>query len=270
MSQIQNDEYIWSPAYIAQKQILQWLSDKYLQNAKDRKTINIMTICCSSVNKDDTEPRIPSSTKLALKAIEIAESIDSKYKIESKTYILDDMEFKHCEANYSMKWHYCTWPCRISQRMAAKWLADPLTNLYYDLVDWCDIVIIATPIRRNNPSSLYYKLVERLNCIENQKEVYGVSLIHNQMCWGIIVWAQDGAQNVMWNIMSVWSEMWFSFGKNSFVAFTAWWLRNDRTDLVPEQINDNIEFLNESIIDMLSSQIKTIELRKNSESQDQR
>lgn len=60
-------------------------------------------------------------------------------------------------------------------------MVDPLTQLYDDIVDWADIVIVATPIRRGNASSLYYKLVERLNCIENQQEVYGVNLIHNKL-----------------------------------------------------------------------------------------
>ena len=74
-------------------------------------------------------------------------------------------------------------------------------------MDWCDIVIIATPIRRNNPSSLYYKLVERLNCVENQKEVYGVDLVHDKLMGMVIVGAQDGAQHVMGQMMSVWSEL---------------------------------------------------------------
>lgn len=259
---INSEEYKWSAAYYAQKKFLEEQSAKYLSNAKARKTINIMTICCSSVNKDDEVPRIPSSTKLASQALDIVKTIKSNYPIQTKQYILDNIDFRHCEANYSIKWHYCTRPCRITQTMASKWLADPLTSLYYDLVDWCDIVIIATPIRRGNASSLYFKLVERLNCIENQKEVYGVDLIHNQLCGGIIVWAQDGAQNVMWNIMSIWSEFGFSFAKNAFVAYTAWWLRNERTDLVPSQIEKDKDFLQESTIDMLTNQIKIIEQRR--------
>ena len=136
-----------------------------------------------------------------------AQTMTSAYPIETRQYVLDDMDFTHCEANYSMKGHYCTRPCWISQRMAKKGFADPLTSLYYDLVDRCDIILIATPIRWGSPSSLYFKLVERLNCIENQKEVYGVDLIHDQLCGGIIIGAQDGAQHVMGTMMSVWSEL---------------------------------------------------------------
>jgi hypothetical protein len=54
---------------------------------------------------------------------------------------------------------------------------------------------------------LYYKLVERLNCIENQKEVYGVDLVHNKLMGMVIMGAQDGAQHVMGQMMSVRAEL---------------------------------------------------------------
>jgi multimeric flavodoxin WrbA len=168
------------------------------------------------------------------------------------------LNFDHCEGNYSIQWHYCTRPCRISQRKAEKWLADPLTQLYNDLVDRCDIVIVATPIRRWNASSLYYKLVERLNCIENQKEVYGVDLLHNKLMGMIVMGAQDGAQHVMGQMMSVWSELWFAFAKSPYVAYTAGWLLNSRIDLIQSQIERDQELINEMISDMLTNQFEII------------
>lgn len=256
------DTYINSPAYLAQQKILHEQSATYLAHAQSRKTINIMGIACSSVNHDDEDPRVPSSTKILMDTLAYAQTMTSTYPIETKQYILDDIEFKHCEANYSMKGHYCTWPCRISQRMSQKWLTDPLTSLYYDLVDRCDIVLLATPIRWGSPSSLYFKLVERLNCIENQKEVYGVDLVHDQLCGGIIIGAQDGAQHVMGTIMSTWSELWFSFAKNPFVAYTAWWLRNQRTDIIPNQLDEEKKLIQAMQHDMLSAQIRMIEQRR--------
>jgi multimeric flavodoxin WrbA len=65
------------------------------------------------------------------------------------------------------------------------------------LVDRCDIVLIATPIRRGNPSSLHQKLIERLNCIQTQKESYDLDLIGDQLAGFIVVGAQDGVQAVI-------------------------------------------------------------------------
>ena len=46
--------------------------------------------------------------------------------------------------------------------------SDQLTAVYEGLVHWADVVLVATPIRWGNASSLYFKMVERLNCIQNQ------------------------------------------------------------------------------------------------------
>ena len=142
--------------------------------------------------------------------------------------------------------------------MAQVWKADPLSQLYYDLVDRCDIVIVATPIRRWNASSLYYKLVERLNCIENQKEVYGIDLVHDKLMWMVIMWAQDGAQHVMWQMMMFWAQLWFGFAKSPYVAYTAGGLHNDRTDLVPSQLERDQVIIEEMIEEMLLNQFQTI------------
>lgn len=112
--------------------------------------------------------------------------------------------------------------------------------------------------KMGNVSSLYYKLVERLNCIENQKEVYWVDLVHNKLMGMVIMGAQDGAQHVMGLMMSVWSEMWFAFAKSPYVAYTAGWLLNDRIDLIPSQLEKNQKLIDEMIIEMLSNQFQTI------------
>jgi multimeric flavodoxin WrbA len=80
--------------------------------------------------------------------LQVAKELYPDQEVLIRTHILEDLNFDHCEGNYSIQGHYCTWPCRISQRKAEKGIADPLTQLYNDLVDRCDIVIVATPIRR--------------------------------------------------------------------------------------------------------------------------
>ena len=251
-----------SQEYIIQKNFLQTQSDIFLKNSNERKTINYLWIWCSTVNHDDDNPRVPSSTKIMNYVLEAAKNFDPKLQIETRIHILDNINFDHCEANYSMKWHYCTWPCWITQRMAKLGKADPLTQIYDDLIDRADVIIIATPIRWWNASSLYYKLVERLNCIENQKEVYGVDLVHNKLMWIVIMWAQDGAQHVMWQMMSVRAELWFAFAKSPYVAYTAWWLLNDKIELIPEQIQNDRWLIEEMTKEMVSNQITNIIQRR--------
>src|SRR5216683_8198790 len=44
-----------------------------------------------------------------------------------------------------------------------------LNDLVYDaFVHWADAVIIASPIRWGTASSLYFKMAERMNCVQNQ------------------------------------------------------------------------------------------------------
>lgn len=244
--------------YKAQKIFLETQSDLFKKHSDDRKTINILAIGCSTTNLDDEIRRVPSSHKIMNQVLEKAQWLYPEIEVLTRTHILEDLNFDHCEGNYSIQWHYCTRPCWISQKKADKWLADPLTQLYNDLVDRCDIVIVATPIRRWNASSLYYKLVERLNCIENQKEVYGVDLLHNKLMGMIVMGAQDGAQHVMGQMMSVWSELWFAFAKSPYVAYTAGWLLNNRIDLIPSQLERDQELIDEMISDMLSNQFEII------------
>ena len=225
-----------SPQYLAQQKFLQTQSDLFKKHSDERKTINIVGIGCSSTNLDDEIRRTPSSHKIMNQILEKAKELYPNIDVNIRTHILEDLNFDHCEANYSVEWHFCTRPCWITQRKAEKWEADPLTQVYHDLIDRSDIVIVATPIRRWNASSLYYKLVERMNCIENQKEVYGVDLVHNKLMGMVVIGAQDGAQHVMGQMMSVWAEMWYAFAKSPYVAYTSGGLFNTRTDLVSDQL----------------------------------
>lgn len=251
-----------SAPYLAQQKFLQTQSDLFKKNSEERKTINILWIGCSSTNIEDQPRRIPSSHQILHDTLEKAKLIDPSTEVLTRTHILEDLIFDHCEGNYSIQWEYCTRPCRISQRKAEKGIADPLTQLYHDLIDRCDIVLVATPIRRWSASSLYYKLVERLNCIENQKEVYNVDLLHNKLMWMIIMGAQDGAQHVMGQMMSVWAELGFAFAKSPYIAYTAWGLLNDRIDLIPGQLQKDKSLIDEMMITMLTEQFTLIKQRR--------
>ena len=78
-------------------------------------------------------------------------------------------------------------PCAITERDPA----DQLTAVYEGLVHWCDVVVLATPIRWGNASSLYYKMAERLNCVQNQITIHNRVLIRNKVGAFIITGGQD-------------------------------------------------------------------------------
>lgn len=109
-----------SPQYIAQQKFLQTQSDVFLTHSQQRSTINILWIGCSSTNLDDEIRRSPSSHKILQQCLNKAKIINPDIEVLTKTHILEDLNFDHCEGNYSMQWHYCTRPCRISQRKAEK------------------------------------------------------------------------------------------------------------------------------------------------------
>jgi multimeric flavodoxin WrbA len=253
-----------SKQYLAQQAFLQQQSDLFLKHSLERTSINIVWIGCSTTNLDDSPRRTPTSHEILSRCLDVAHKLwwEKNIEVNTRTHILEDIDFDHCEANYSMQWHYCTRPCWITQRKAEKWETDPLSSVYQDLIDRSDIVLVATPIRRWSASSLYYKLVERLNCIENQKEVYNVDLVHNKLMGMIIMWAQDGAQHVMGQMMSVWAELGFAFAKSPYVAYTAGWLLNDRIDLIPSQIKKDMPLIDSMIHDMLTEQFALITQRR--------
>jgi NADPH-dependent FMN reductase len=82
---------------------------------------------------------------------------------ETQLISLNDLEFRACEGYYSKSAHACTWPCSITQMDKN----DQLDRVYEALVHWADAIIVASPIRWGAASSLYFKMAERLNCIQN-------------------------------------------------------------------------------------------------------
>jgi multimeric flavodoxin WrbA len=237
---------------LAQQKLLQQFAQQYREHAAARKTINILGISCSTVNTDDDIPRVPSSEKILIEALDYAK--DSYNVVDTKLVKLRDVSFAHCEANYSIKGEYCTWPCWISQRKKE----DELVGVYNLLVDWADVIIIATPIRRGAPASMYFKFIERLNCLENQKEVYGVDLLGHQQMGFVIVWAQDGVQACLGQMMAQCAQMGFSFPKHSYVGYTSGNYTNDEMEQTPVQIQKDSDSIAAQYKEMIDNQIDII------------
>src|SRR5659263_391280 len=73
---------------------------------------------------------------------------------------------------------------------------DQMDQVYEALVHWADAIIISTPIRWGAASSLYFKMAERLNCVQNAVTIRDQVLIRNKVAGFIIVGGQDTIQAV--------------------------------------------------------------------------
>ncbi len=165
-------------------------------------------------------PRYSTSEDLLNSALAHAHS---KFGAQTRLIKLRELKFSHCGGFYSIDEKACTWPCTFTQ-MDEK---DQLTEVYEALVFWADVVIIATPIRWGNASSLYYKMAERLNCIENQILLSGKKLIKDKVASFIITGGQDNVQSVAGLMMMFFGELGFQLPQQSFIGHSRGWAAED-------------------------------------------
>lgn len=176
-------------------------------------------------------PRYSTSEDLLNTALKYA---GAKLKAQTKLIKLRDLKFHHCGGFYSIDERACTWPCSFTQ-IDEK---DEMTQVYEALVFWADVVIVATPIRWGNASSLYYKMAERLNCIENQLLIAGSHLIKNKVAAFILTGGQDNIQAVAGNMMMFFGELGFRFPGYPFIAHSRGWEAED--------MDNNVEYVRSS------------------------
>ncbi len=174
----------------------------------------------STTAMDVNNPRYSTSENLLDIALKYARS-----NLNAQTIILrlGDLKFRNCEGYYSKSAHACTWPCSITQ-MDDK---DQMDKIYEALVFWADVILIATPIRWGSASSLYYKMVERMNCIQNQITINNKILIQNKVAAFIITGGQDNIQSVAGQMLMFFSELGFSFPTFPFIATSRGWSAED-------------------------------------------
>jgi nitrite reductase/ring-hydroxylating ferredoxin subunit/multimeric flavodoxin WrbA len=153
---------------------------------------------------------------------------------DTRVVRLRDLAFRPCEGNYSKASHACTWPCAITERDPA----DQLTEIYEGLVHWADVILIATPIRWGSASSLYFKMTERLNCIQNQLTIHNRRLIVNKVAALIITGGQDNIQAVAGGMLTFWAELGFVFPAFPFIAHSRGWNAEDMQNNV-RQVRDS-------------------------------
>jgi multimeric flavodoxin WrbA len=190
-----------------------------LARATDRAPGPLRVGGISATIMDPKNPRFSTSEYLLGVALEHANALGA----EAKLIKLNDLNFRHCEGYYSKAAKACTWPCSITSMDQN----DQLDRVYEMAVHWADILIVATPIRWGAASSLYYKMVERMNCIQNQITLNNKVLIRNKVAAFIITGGQDGIQAVAGQMMGFFSEIGYLLPQFPFIAHSLGWEAED-------------------------------------------
>jgi multimeric flavodoxin WrbA len=105
--------------------------------------------------------------------------------------------------------------------------SDQLDRVYEALVHWSDVVLVSTPIRWGAAGSLFFRLAERLNCIQNQITIHDNVLIRNKVAAFIITGGQDNIQAVAGHLLTFFSELGFCFPQFPFIAHSRGWSAED-------------------------------------------
>ena len=86
---------------------------------------------------------------------------------------------------------------------------------------------MTTPIRWGSASSLYYKMVERLNCMQVDTSRNEDLLIRNKVAGFIIVGGQDNIQGVAGSMLSFFAELGYLFPQFPYIAHSRGWSHED-------------------------------------------
>jgi multimeric flavodoxin WrbA len=168
---------------------------------------------------DPAHPRYSTSEALLESALAEAAAMGA----EARCLRLSDLKFRACEGYYSKSAHACTWPCSITQMDPA----DEMTEVYEGIVHWADAILVATPIRWGSASSLYYKMVERMNCVQNQVTIRNRVLLRNKVAAFIITGGQDNVQAVAGQLMGFFGEIGCLFPQFPYIAHSRGWAAED-------------------------------------------
>ncbi|SRR5579884_3184848 len=182
-------------------------------------SVRVLGISTTNMN-DDKTPRTSTSETALQFALDYAKK---RYSAETVMLKLRQLNFRHCEGYYSKNSKACIFPCSISEMDQE----DQMIQVYYRVIVWADVVIVSTPIRWGNASSLYYQMVQRMNCVQNQIVTHDNYLIRDKVGAFIITGGQDNVQHVAGELLSFWSQMGFVFGKFPFVGWSRGWYAED-------------------------------------------
>jgi len=179
----------------------------------------VRVVGISTTNMDVLNPRYSTSDKL----LNVALARAREQGAETRLIRLADLKFRACEGYYSKSSRACIWPCSITQMDPD----DQMARVYEAFVQWGDIVLVATPIRWGQASSLYYKMVERMNCIQNQETIANRHLLRTKVVGLIITGGQDNVQGVAGQMLTFFGELGCQFPQYPFIAHTRGWSAED-------------------------------------------
>ena len=179
--------------------------------------VRVLGISTTSMTQD--HPRYSTSEDLLETALRHASSLTC----ETRLLRVRDLSFRACEGYYSKSSRACTWPCSITTMDPN----DQMDRVYEGFVHWGDIILVATPIRWGAASSLYYKMVERMNCVQNQITLKNRRLMANKVAGFIITGGQDGVQAVAGQMLGFFSEIGCQFPSFPYIAHTRGWTAED-------------------------------------------
>ena len=166
------------------------------------------------------QPRYSTSEDLLAHALERA---TGEHGCETRLLRIRDLKFRECEGFYSKSARACTWPCSITQMDPT----DQMDQVYEGIVHWADVILLATPIRWGAASSLYFKMVERMNCIQNQETIANRHLLKNKVAGFIITGGQDNVQGVAGQLLGFFGEIGCQFPQFPYVAHSLGWSAED-------------------------------------------
>lgn len=174
----------------------------------------------STTAMDAQNPRYSTSDALLDTAMQHAAGI---LGVETRTIRLNELAFRNCEGYYSKSAQACTWPCSITQMDPT----DQLDQVYEAIVHWADVILISTPIRWGNASALYYRMAERMNCIQNQVTIRNRVLMKNKVASFIITGGQDNVQAVAGQMLGFFAEIGCVFPQFPYIAHSRGWSAED-------------------------------------------
>jgi nitrite reductase/ring-hydroxylating ferredoxin subunit/multimeric flavodoxin WrbA len=211
--------------------ILHKSKDAILPIENNKRKTTVLGISTTNAN-DTVAPRKSTSEEALRFALDYAHNY---FDAETVMIKLRGLNFRHCEGYYSKNANACIFPCSISEIDKE----DQMLEIYDRVILWADIVIIATPIRWGSASSLYYQMIQRMNCVQNQSITQGNYLIRDKVAGFIITGGQDNVQHVAGELMSFWSQLGFVFGKFPFVGWTRGWYAEDTENNYPNMVGED-------------------------------
>src|SRR6476659_5504681 len=207
----------------------------------------------STTNSDNVAPRKSTSEGALNFALDYAKNHLGAECIMIK---LRQLNFKHCEGYYSKNAKACIFPCSISEMDEE----DQMLEIYEKVILWSDVVIVSTPIRWGNASSLYYQMVQRMNCVQNQSVTNQQYLIRDKTAAFIITGGQDNVQHVAGEMLTFWSQLGFVFGKFPFVGWTRGWYAEDTENNYKSMISENGAAMRKDIIRTVTGAVEMSKL----------